>query len=289
MTTIYKNAVAELLEYELGRIRRRMTQGGNIIFDTSYLTAFLRQRVGVISPQFQVAFYTELMDGIFPAVSDGTVSFPRQTDVEYGVFARDRRKYFNLTRVEGAKSKGDCINKQALEIIEGLGVFIKIMPSESLIDSAVERYRPNVQRAIEEVARRPGVMKESRDISGGISALEEHRHNDIHIMTTVALVGMSDPTRKSLAYTRDSDIRNIGLQLERTDSEGLEGLARKHDFPCSPGLAERVKVVHDRPRSDATLSKMKKFMDAHAHHEMTELERAAMHHRRKRKSTTTIE
>ena len=286
MTTLYKNAVDRHLEHELSRIRNRMMRGGNIIFDTSYITAFGRQRVGIASPLFQAEFYTELMDNIFPSVSNGTVSFPLQTDIEYGVFARDRREYANQVRASSATSERADIHQKAVEIIESLGMFIKLMPSEVLIDPAVESYRPNVQRAIEEVAQRPGVMKESRNIPGGVTALEEHKHNDVNSTTTFVLVGMSDPLRKSHFYTRDSDIRNIGLELERTDGRGLEGLARKYDFPYSPELGERVRIVHDRPRSNVTLNMMRKFMDAHAEHEMAELERAAKHRRLREKMVT---
>ena len=285
MTTLYKNRVDEHFERELERLGNRMFQEGNTIVDTSYINSFFSQRIGLTSCVMRGFFYNEIMDQMESRSGEGTVSFPRETGMEYDRYLQNREKTLNKRREDGAPSEELHLYEQSMEAMREFKTFVLGYPSEQLITPALEIYRPRIRAALEEVAGRPGVVRDHRAIYGGVPGREEHKGNDMNIVTTAILVGLSNEQKMARILTRDSGIRDVCFELQNADDRGLYALSHKYDFPCHSGFVRQIKIVYDSPLSDKTLERIKLYMSAHSDHQEIERKRAANHRHGKKQIT----
>lgn len=287
MTTLYRHAISERIQYELGRLKKNIMgvvgEGGNAILDTCYFNGVLGSRVGVRSSEVERELYEGIVDEVLSMHPyHGTITFPIPVGEEHAKLTGRRKGKLIALRQFGDRPEEHSYRAAGVDALRALRTFMRISPSEALIDPTKKQYRPAVKEALEEISQREGLGKKfyAPHLVGG---REDHRENDIEIITTGLLVTLSDQTHNTRIFTRDSEIARIASEIKREDSRGLAALADKYGFPCPSGLTQRFGVIKDFSRGTNSLSQMKLFYDAHLEYEKMRAEQ----HRRKR-STATV-
>jgi hypothetical protein len=288
MTTLYRHEISKRIEYELGRLRNNIfnvvSGGGNAILDTCYFNGVLNSRVGVKAPEVERELYEGIMDDVLSMQHySGTITFPIAVGEEHAKLAGRRKGRLLMLRQFGDKPEEHSYRAAGVDALRALRTFMRISPSETLIDSDQEKHRDPIREALEEVSQREGVGKQfyAPHLANG---REDHKANDIYILTTGLLVALSNQGAYTRVLTRDSEMARIASELKREDSRGLAALANKYGFPCPANLNQRFGVVRDGSRGRESLEKMRLFYEAHLEQERIRAE----HHRHKRSSKSKV-
>ncbi len=288
MTTLYRHAISERIQYELGRLQKNIRavigDGGNAIIDNCYFNGLLRSRVGVRSSEVEREFYDGVIDDVLSMDSyRGTITFPIAVGEEHAKLASRRKGKLLALRHFGDKPEEHSYRSAAVDALRALRTFMRISPSEALVNPSQKIYQPVVKAAIEEVSKREGLGKKFY-APHLLNGREEHRGNDVEIITTGLLVAFSDPIHATRIFTRDSEMARIGSELKRGDSRGLVALADKYGFPCPSDINQRFGFVQDNARGPNSLYQMRVLYDAHLENERERAEQ----HRRKIRSKSTV-
>lgn len=260
MSTIHTTSNEEQLETELGRMAGIiMRLPGIVLVDTSWITAFCKQRMGNNSRGLRTQFYTKVIDYLGP-LDMRDISFPAETRTEFGLHLQHQIDYREeLSEGKYGAPEGEIERIESLDkLIEAMQTFAGLMesfPSEAYLTPKVRESYPKIVEATSEVMSRKGVSRDFSERHGNKPALKEHEYHDARMLATMVGAVLSRPRDRTIRVymaTRDSDLGRGIYELRKQDDSGLRGLSRKCGLLYFANAEKLIKSAYDGlPLKDA--------------------------------------
>lgn len=250
MTDNQEISLVDRLQDELRRMRDVFHLPGILLVDTSWITAFNKQRVGTALPSLKTDFYRGLFEVALLELTERDISFPLETRKEFEIYVDLQKKYLDeATRKAEIDPtfRGRHMRSRLVRATEKFAGLMSAFPTEAYLDRTVLPYISPLTNAFRELMGREGVSRDYGQRYGRSPSLEAHKEHDAQMMATQAAVAISHPEKEVRLLTRDSDFLRAHWELQRDNASELRYLCEKHKAPYMDQLEQRISVFYDAP------------------------------------------
>ncbi len=268
MTNNQDISLVDRLQDELRRMRDVFHLPGILLVDTSWITAFSKQRVGTALPSLKTDFYKGLFEVALLELTERDIIFPRETRKEFEIYVDLQKKYLEeATRKAEIDPtfRGVHMRSRLVKATEKFAGLMSAFPAEAYLDKTILPYIPSLTNAFRDLMSREGVSRDYGQRYGRSPSLEAHKEHDAQMMATQVGVALSHPGKEVRLLTRDSDFLRAHWELEKEKSEGLRNLCEKHRAPYTDRLEERISVFYDAPIPTEDIGTIKAAEQAYLH------------------------